>query len=798
MAQSGLSNRGAVKLLALSGVNILRDRYHGQRDISGWSTIVNDLIRRGATVTENTSYLSAGVLQGHDVLWVHEGNNYWTSDEAAAVQAWLNAGGALLVEGDENTSLFNNLLTAVGIRYSGYPGKSGMTRKIFSHLTTLGVKEIGISNPRDTLMVNPPANRLVLDVEGNANTAYSFFGAGKILAMADENFSDASIALADNQLFANQVFDWLGGASTPVSWMTFAPDSGTVAPGASQAVQVTFDASNLAGESTYQAAILLDSNAPGSENLFVPVTLVASKACSAPTYFQFAANTGNSYQIVIATAELDGKALAACDEVGVFTAAGLCVGASVVDGKWPLGLTAWQDDTQTSTLDGYKPGEAMSFRVWHADTAKADYAAHATFAAGDGKFGSGDFSRLTRLEATTGETQTLSLRSGWNWISLNVKPPDLSVEKVLGKLRHLAFASNCAGEFYIPNVINQINQIDVTEGYKLYLSAAETLHVGGTKLPATTPIVLAAKWSCVSYLPSQPLNAEAALASLRPHLSIARDDSGRFYIPDKVNSLGTMHPGRGYEIHLTAADTLIYPASAAKARAAVVMQQQRQPIHFRPPRAGGESFSILITALQDKGLSIAPGDEIGVFTTAGMLVGAGVWNGDGLLALAAWRDDERTEGRDGYLPGEAMIFKLWEANANREIVLQANYEIGDGAFATTPYAIVVLQTEPLPTTYALSQNYPNPFWSEATSRFAGNPTTKIKFALPNRSRVKMTIYNILGKAVRTLVQQDFDAGYHEAVWDGKDDNGAAVASGVYLCRLKADKFSAQIRLVLLK
>jgi hypothetical protein len=83
-------------------------------------------------------------------------------------------------------------------------------------------------------------------------------------------------------------------------------------------------------------------------------------------------------------------------------------------------------------------------------------------------------------------------------------------------------------------------------------------------------------------------------------------------------------------------------------------------------------------------------------------------------------------------------------------------------------------TTGLPQAFALLQNYPNPF----------NPETEIRFALPQASHVVAKIYNLLGEEVRTLVDEQREAGYHTLRWDGKDKNGKSVASGVYLYQLQ--------------
>ena len=95
---------------------------------------------------------------------------------------------------------------------------------------------------------------------------------------------------------------------------------------------------------------------------------------------------------------------------------------------------------------------------------------------------------------------------------------------------------------------------------------------------------------------------------------------------------------------------------------------------------------------------------------------------------------------------------------------------------------------PLPTVFALEQNQPNPF----------NPTTTITFALPKAGHVSLEVYNVLGQRVRTLVDDFRTAGFHSVVFDGRDSNGAELASGVYLYRIKADTHTDAKKMVLLK
>jgi len=94
----------------------------------------------------------------------------------------------------------------------------------------------------------------------------------------------------------------------------------------------------------------------------------------------------------------------------------------------------------------------------------------------------------------------------------------------------------------------------------------------------------------------------------------------------------------------------------------------------------------------------------------------------------------------------------------------------------------------LPTDYGLSQNSPNPF----------NPTTTIPYRLPNRNRVVLQVMDLQGRLVRTLVDDYIPAGHHSAVWDGRDDGGRIVPSGLYIYRIQFHDRSYARKFLLLK
>jgi len=94
----------------------------------------------------------------------------------------------------------------------------------------------------------------------------------------------------------------------------------------------------------------------------------------------------------------------------------------------------------------------------------------------------------------------------------------------------------------------------------------------------------------------------------------------------------------------------------------------------------------------------------------------------------------------------------------------------------------------VPARVALGMNRPNPF----------NPSTVIPFELPAAGQVTLEIYDVRGRLVRRLVNEQLPAGYHSAIWDGRDHAGHGVASGIYLSMLRAGGATITRKMALLR
>jgi hypothetical protein len=118
-----------------------------------------------------------------------------------------------------------------------------------------------------------------------------------------------------------------------------------------------------------------------------------------------------------------------------------------------------------------------------------------------------------------------------------------------------------------------------------------------------------------------------------------------------------------------------------------------------------------------------------------------------------------------------------------------NFCVGSGVAAVSEPLIAPAESaDPLPRSYSLEQNYPNPF----------NAGTNITFSTNTGGDVSLVVYDILGRTVRHLADAFYAEGTHTIAFDGRDEHGASLASGVYLYRLNAPGFNHTRKMVLLK
>ena len=136
----------------------------------------------------------------------------------------------------------------------------------------------------------------------------------------------------------------------------------------------------------------------------------------------------------------------------------------------------------------------------------------------------------------------------------------------------------------------------------------------------------------------------------------------------------------------------------------------------------------------------------------------------------------------GYSINDGMYFD--DMRSVNTTTLSVNTEI----IVRVSTQVLEIGDEPIPEVFALHQNYPNPF----------NPTTQIRYDLPDDANVNITIYDIMGRSIRSLVNSNQTAGYRSIRWDGKNNLGEGVSAGMYIYMIQAGEFRQTKKMVLLK
>ncbi|MBI4720070.1 MAG: choice-of-anchor D domain-containing protein, partial [Chitinivibrionia bacterium] len=222
------------------------------------------LIQQGASLTANTSAITPNLLSNYNVFWATETFLSFSSQEIHALTDWIEAGGSILLVGDESNAIgnYNTLLSSLnaGIRYAPGGAVAGTTFYIYPHVTSHGIGSIYIHHPSAHLsMISDPAVRLVADVKNPPIAAASVVGSGRIVAASEELFNDRAVGQAYNQLLGNQIMSWfLDGDG--MQWLSVWPDSGSIAPGQGAEIEIHFSAAHVpAGDYDAEVAILSTS-----------------------------------------------------------------------------------------------------------------------------------------------------------------------------------------------------------------------------------------------------------------------------------------------------------------------------------------------------------------------------------------------------------------------------------------------------------------------------------------------------------------------------------------------------------
>ncbi|HET6567255.1 MAG TPA: T9SS type A sorting domain-containing protein [Rhodothermales bacterium] len=361
----------------------------------------------------------------------------------------------------------------------------------------------------------------------------------------------------------------------------------------------------------------------------------------------------------------------------------------------------------------------------------------------------------------------LAVAVGWNLVSVPVGTEDSTATVVFpGTSNHYSFDE---GEY------NGVTKLAPGAGYWLKSPAADTTEVCGLPVDDRS-VTLRAGWNLIG-----GFEGDIATSTVTVNPSDATLSSF-FGFSSGYKPAVVLQPGRGYWVKVSKAGTLTMAASLGKTSPALAAESLTRSdwIKLVVEDAHGETSTLFLApeAVDELQAILPPRPPSGVFDvrfTSDRFVEQ-VANGSHEVALQAAAYPVRVRAED--LDGRVLLIDGGPGGSAK-----ADLSEGDEVVLDAGQKLLRVTVQELPKEYQLEQSYPNPFRSTAT----------IRYGLPEAAHVTISVYDLLGKRVAVLVDQDVPAGYRQVEFDGE-----GLASGVYFYVIQAGSYRAVRKMVLQK
>ena len=594
------------------------------------------------------------------------------------------------------------------------------------------------------------------------------------------------------------MLEYLDFLARNTSWLEYEPSAGVVEAGDEETVSVLFISEGLEDDTHYYAQLLISTNDPQ-----IPLSWVhCYLRIGLPDHFP-PSQTELRHMIFVDDILAGGESVQSGWEVGVFTPDDVLAGGEVwMEGNDQFYINAYGDDPETEQVEGFVDGEPFRFRIWDSENDQEYDALHDVI---DGP-SVWEADGMSTVSISLSRQMELQLHRGWNFISINILPqrdmylegeergPDIILmtdQLRIDENRHRIFIlKDEAGRFYFP----QEDYCNIPywawyEGYVVKMNEDATASWIGFPIPPDRDLPIEEGWNHIPYFPTYDLDASApdyyAVSSIIDNVVIAKDDSGRFMAPRwGYSDMPPWREGEGYQINVDDNVVLNYPPERQEGAGFELPTDEWKDVHWAFSVLSGENMSLLLSSIE--GLpGIDDHDQIGAFDVAGKLVGVGLVKG-GRCGLAVWGDDRTTGEVEGLSEGEPFELRYWDRNLQAEMKLHTlKIQHGQGlAYLKDGFVVLDVRAEPnIPTDYYLAQNYPNPF----------NGYTRIPYGLPEPGMVNIRIFDLNGRLVRELIDEEQPAGHHAMMWDAR-----TVPSGFYISAMSSRDFRAVRRMILIK
>ena len=456
--------------------------------------------------------------------------------------------------------------------------------------------------------------------------------------------------------------------------------------------------------------------------------------------------------------------------------------------------------------EGMQDGETPNFFIF--DEANRHNARVRYLSGDDATWHQGDWLNVN-LEGYSAKRKLIPLEQNWNLIGISGEPNDgdTSVESVLrsidGQYDVVIGYDETGALVYdassLPMEFNTLTEIDDVHGFYILMNNPAILDIDVAITPPEKPIEVVSGLNLVSYLPEDGRDVATALASIDGMYDWVRGFDPRsggvqFYEPGNTDfsTLGKMHQPFSYFINMTQEAQLIYNPSAA----APSVYFRLPPSDFRLPVTQDviptTSMVFFYGGITVDGQPAPRGTEVIAYDPDGVKVGKFIVRKAGKFGfMPVYQDENFTPDVDeGANVGDTIKFFINGQPASVD---------GDATWTRFGDRIKInlkagnLFGKAIEKKFALWRNYPNPF----------NPETWIPYQLAKSADVTISIYNVRGRLIRKLHLGKQLAGAYlskerAAHWDGRNERGELVSSGVYFYSIQAGNFKATRKFVILK
>jgi hypothetical protein len=392
------------------------------------------------------------------------------------------------------------------------------------------------------------------------------------------------------------------------------------------------------------------------------------------------------------------------------------------------------------------------------------------------------FSRWTGSDANHMLSHPTFLTTNWNMISIGYTVPNYAKTAVFPGATSRLFTFD-RGYVAYDTLVSMV-------GYWLKFGAQETVYINGSDRLSDS-IAVKPGWNMIGSI-SKPIAVGSIVQSI-PNMVV----SSYYGYSDGYTATDSIYPGKAYWVKSNAIGKLYMDASVVAAKQSVTSVQSLDRLNsFTVTDNSGHRQTLYFG--KDVGNSIdatffelPPAGPEGIFdvrfasnrcvellpATIGCSMNCAInVRGNAYPLTISWKIKDN----------ESISYMLHTDAVNKQSL------IGEGkVILSQPGKSLSLEASAgnaVPVVFSLSKNYPNPF----------NPTTNLVVGLPMAGHIDVTVYDVLGQKVKTLMNEDRAAGFHTLEWNGLTENNQSASSGIYFVKLTSGKFNAVQKIMLMK